>query len=244
MTGAPPADGRTRVHREVVSFVRRSARMSSGQRRVWDTLAPQWVLDVAAGPARTSLDPTATLDLVAAFGREAPLVVEIGSGIGASLVPMAAARPDTDVLAFEVYEPAVARTVAALDRHGVHNVRLLVVDAVAGLDLLLAPASIDELWVFFPDPWPKSRHHKRRLVTPRFAELAADRLKPGALWRLATDWADYALAIREVLDACPALENLHPGGWAPRWDERPVTRFEERGREAGREILDLTYRRR
>lgn len=228
----------------MVSFVRRSARMSPAQRRAWDSYAESWVLDIARGATRTSIDPNAKLDLRESFGREAPLVVEIGSGMGASLVPMAKARADVNLLAFEVYQPAVARTLARLAREHLDNVRLVQADAVAGLSILLPPASIDELWVFFPDPWHKSRHHKRRLITLEFADLATTRMKPGAHWRLATDWEDYADAMREVLDAQPCLERLYPGDWAPRWSERPLSRFEERGLEAGRPIFDLAYLRR
>jgi tRNA (guanine-N7-)-methyltransferase len=192
----------------------------------------------------TSIDPDFSLDLAELFGRAAPLVVEIGSGSGGSLVPMARERPESNVLAFEVFEPAVARTLARLAREAVGNVRLVQANAVEGLRTLLDVGSIDELWLFFPDPWHKSRHHKRRLLTPDFVDLAASRMKPGAHWRLATDWEDYAVQMRQVLDQHEALANLFPGDWAPRWGARPVTRFEERGLEAGRAIFDLTYRRR
>ncbi|GAA1842149.1 tRNA (guanosine(46)-N7)-methyltransferase TrmB [Microlunatus capsulatus] len=232
-----------RVHREVVSFVRRSARMRPNQRRAWDAHHERFVLPVDRRETSTSVDPDARLDLTAAGGGEAPLVVEIGPGPGDSLVAMAAARPEVDVLAFEVYEPAAAQLVSALHRAGLDNVRIVVADAVAGLQHLLPAGRLAELWTFFPDPWPKSRHHKRRLVSPALAAVAAERLQLGGTWRLATDWEDYALAMREVLDAEPGLENLHPGGWAPRWDARPLTRFEQRGLDAGRAVHDLTYRR-
>lgn len=246
MTAAPPtppaARARPRVHREVVSFVRRSARLTAGQRTAWQQHASRWVLDVPHTDTETSIDPDYSVDLAQVFGREAPLVVEIGSGTGDSLVPMAAARAGCNVLAFEVYQPAVAQTLAKLARAGVDNVRLAPVNAVEGLATLLDECSLHELWLFFPDPWPKSRHHKRRLLTPAFADLVATRLQPGAMWRLATDWEDYALQMRVVLDAQHGLENLHPDGWAPRWEARPVTRFEQRGRDAGRSVHDLTFR--
>lgn len=232
-----------RAAREVVSFVRRSARLGPQQRKAWDSYAARWVLDVPRGDTDTSVDPAYVLDRQAAFGRKAPLVVEIGSGMGGSLVPMARARPQVDVLAFEVYQPALARTLAKLARYEVDNVRLAQVDAVQALTTMLPTGSVDALWVFFPDPWPKVRHHKRRLVTRDFADLAAARLAPGAEWRLATDDEDYAAQMRGLLDRHPAFSSLHPGDWAPRWDERPVTRFEERGLEAGRHIYDLAYRR-
>jgi len=248
-TDAPHADPKRadprppRVHREVVSFVRRSARMRPNQRRAWDAHADRFVLTVPQRETSTSIDPSARLDLPAEFGRQAPLVVEIGPGPGDSLVPMAAARPEVDVLAFEVYEPAAAQLVSALHRADLDNVRIVVGNAAEGLQHLVPAGGLTELWTFFPDPWPKARHHKRRLVSPALAALAVQRLRRGGTWRLATDWEDYAVAMRTVLDTQPGLENLHPGGWAPRWDARPVTRFEQRGRDAGRTVHDLTYRR-
>jgi tRNA (guanine-N7-)-methyltransferase len=242
-TGSARPDRGPRVHREVVSFVRRSARMRPNQRRAWDAHADRFVLTVPQRETSTSIDPGARLDLPAAFGRQAPLVVEIGPGPGDSLVPMAAARPEVDVLAFEVYEPAAAQLVSALHRAGLDNVRIVVGNAAEGLQHLVPAGGLAELWTFFPDPWPKARHHKRRLVSPALAALAVQRLAPGGTWRLATDWEDYALQMRTVLDAQPGLENLHPDGWAPRWDARPVTRFEQRGRDAGRTVHDLSYRR-
>ncbi|HEX8510807.1 MAG TPA: tRNA (guanosine(46)-N7)-methyltransferase TrmB [Propionibacteriaceae bacterium] len=247
MTGAASPvtrDARSRAPREVVSFVRRSARLSPQMRVAWEDHASRWVLDVPHGETETSIAAGHRVDLAAEFGRTAPLVVEIGSGMGGSLVPMAQARPEANVLAFEVYQPAVARTLAKLARAGVHNVRLVQANGVEGLATLLEPGSVDELWLFFPDPWPKARHHKRRLVTPDFASLVASRLVTGARWRLATDAEDYAEQMREILDGHEDLTNEHPGGWAPRWDSRPVTRFEERALAADRRVFELTYRRR
>ena len=231
-----------RAHREVVSFVRRSARMRASQRAAWENYRSAYLLEVDRAELSTSVHPNARLDLPAAFGREAPLIVEIGPGTGESLVPMAQARPEANVLAFEVYQPAVAQILGQLGRGAVPNVRVVEADAMAGLRYLIAPAGIAELWTFFPDPWRKVRHHKRRLVDADFAALAVARLSPGARWRLATDWLDYAEQMRSVLDTQPGLVNEFPAG-APRWDARPVTRFEHRGREAGRPVVDLCYRR-
>jgi tRNA (guanine-N7-)-methyltransferase len=242
MTGAA-APQRPRVHREVVSYVRRSARMRPNQRRAWERHHDDYVLEVPQRETSTSIDAAARLDLPAAFGRVAPLVVEIGPGTGESLVPMAQARPEANVLAFEVYAPAVAQLVGALARAGVGNVRVVAANAVEGLRHLVPDGGLDELWTFFPDPWPKARHHKRRLVDAAFAALVSTRLRPGGLWRLATDWEDYARQMRQVLDHQPGLVDVHPGGWAPRWPDRPLTRFEGRGLEAGRAVRDLTYRR-
>ncbi len=228
------------MHREVTSFVRRSARMRPNQRVAYAAQTDRFVVVVAQGETDTSVAADVPrLDLGAVFGREAPLVVEIGSGPGESLVPMAAARPDTDLLAFEVYEPAVARLVSRLARECVTNVRVVRTDAVAGLDRLLPPSRIQELWTFFPDPWPKTRHRKRRLIGPAFADLAVGRLEPGGCWRLATDWPDYAEQMRAVLGRHPALIEETPDR-----GDRPSTRFERRGQAAGRSIIDLVYRRR
>jgi tRNA (guanine-N7-)-methyltransferase len=238
-----PAVSSERVQREVVSFVRRSSRMRPGQRQTWRRHRDRYVVDVARRQTSTSVAAGAALDLPAVFGRTAPLVVEIGPGTGESLVRMAAQRPDANLLGFEVYEPALARLVGTLAAAEVGHVRLVQADAVDGLTHLLGPGSVAEVWLFFPDPWPKARHHKRRLVDRTFADLVAARLRPGGRWRLATDWQSYAGQMREVLDAHPAFVNEH-GGWAPRWSARPVTRFERRGLDAGRRVFDLTYRRR
>ena len=232
-----------RVRRDVVSFVRRSSRMRPNQRRAWEEYRDRFVLEVPRLETSTSIHPTATLDLVEAFGRDAELVVEIGPGTGESLIPMAQARPRANVLAFEVYRPAIARMLGDLVRKDLDNVRIVEADAVAAMEHLVPAQSVAEIWLFFPDPWHKARHHKRRLLTPEFAALAASRMRPGAMWRIATDWADYAERMREVLDNNPLVANLYPNGWAPRWDARPITQFEQRGLDAGRQIFDLAYRR-
>ena len=216
--------------------------MNASQEKAWTTLADDLVIRVPARELSTSVHPDAHVDWAATFGREAPLFVEIGSGRGEALVALAEQHPEANVVAFEVFQPAVASTLGRINRHGVTNVRVVLANGVEGLEHLFAPATVAELWTFFPDPWHKPRHHKRRLVSPEFAELVASRLVPGGQWRLATDWADYAEAMREVLDVAPGLVNVH-GGWAPRWAERPLTKYEQRGLDAGREVHDLTYRR-
>lgn len=231
-----------RIHREVVSFVRRSTRMNPSQQRAWDTLRETYVVEVPRGASHTSISPDARLDWTAVFGRGAPLAVEIGGGTGHALVALAEAHPELNVVAFEVYVPSVASTMARLARHGVTNVRIIIGDGVEGLAALLPADSVEHLWTFFPDPWHKSRHHKRRLVSTEFAALVATRLTPTGAWHLATDWEDYAEAMREVLDEHLGLANVHDD-WAPRLDERPVTKYERRGMDAGRTIRDLTYRR-
>jgi tRNA (guanine-N7-)-methyltransferase len=243
MTGSAPKIEDHRVRREVVSFVRRSNRMRPNQRRAWEVYRDRFVLEVPRLATSTSIDPAAAVDLVEVFGRDAELIVEIGPGTGESLIPMAADRPQSNVLAFEVYRPAIARMLGRLVRQGLDNVRIVEADAVAGLERLLPPGSIDAIWMFFPDPWPKPRHHKRRILTPAFATLAASRMKPGAVWRLATDSADYANWMRTVLDNHACFASEYPGSWAPRWEARPITQFEQRGLDAGRQIFELAYRR-
>jgi len=231
-TGLTPEGRRVR---EVLSYSRRGSRMGPRQAQAWERHRDRWWI-----PDDAVDDPA--LDLRDWFGREAPLAVEIGSGVGEATVALAAARPSYDVLGIEVWLPGVADTFHRMEQAGVDNVRMLSVDAAWAVEHLLRPGGVSELWTFFPDPWPKTRHRRRRLVDARFAALAAERLCPGGLWRLATDWGDYAAQMRAVLDAEPRLEDVH-GGPAPRWVERPVTRYERRGVEAGREIVDLAYRR-
>lgn len=218
--------------REVLSYSRRGRRFTPSQQEAWRAHHEAWVI------------PDAAVDepgfrLADWFGREAPLIVEIGSGVGEATGVLAAARPAYDVLALEVWRPGVAASLAQVASAGATNVRFCSVDAVWLLDNLVDPGGVSELWTFFPDPWPKTRHHKRRLVNPRFAALVATRLAAGAHWRLATDWTDYAEQMVTVLDAEPAFT----GGVVPRWEERPVTKFERKGIDAGRTIADLCYTR-
>jgi tRNA (guanine-N7-)-methyltransferase len=240
----------SRSRRGVVSFVSRSPRLTPQQQKLWDRFADRWLIEVprvqsdAGEEAKTSISSDHGIDLTERFGREADLIIEIGPGMGESLAPMAKARPEANVLAFEVYRPAVARIMAKLDKQEVENVRIVQANAVEGLRELAPVGGVAELWMFFPDPWHKSKHRKRRLLNHDFADLVASRLRPGAVWRLATDWAEYAKQMRDVLDGHDQFESLHPGEYGPRWDARPVTKFEQRGVEAGREIFDLGYRRR
>jgi tRNA (guanine-N7-)-methyltransferase len=218
--------------REVLSYSRRGSRFTPRQAEAWEAHHEGWVI-----PDEAVDDPS--FSLASWFGREAPLVVEIGSGVGEATAVLAATRPSYDVLALEVWSPGVADGLGRVSEAGATNVRFCSVDAVWVLEHLLVEGQVAELWTFFPDPWHKKKHHKRRLVDAPFAHLAATRLAPGALWRLATDWADYAAQMEVVLGAEPLLE----GGVVPRWDERPVTKFVRKGLAADREITDLTYRR-
>ncbi len=216
--------------REVVSYTRRGARLSAGQQAAWEQYA-----DALVVPDATVGAPG--FEWADAFGRGAPLVVEIGSGVGETLA--AVRRPDANVLGIEVWRPGVAESLARLAKAGVTGVRMCGVDAVWILENTVPEGGLAELWTLFPDPWHKARHHKRRLVGPAFADLVASRLAPGGVWRLATDWADYAEQMAEVLDAAPGLT----GGVTERWAERPLTRFERKGLRAGRTIADLAYTR-
>lgn len=220
--------------------MRRSPRLNKSQKKAWDRHADDFVVDVPMGELSTFVAEDAQVDWDEVFGRSAPRIVEIGSGNGDSLVPMAQARPDQDFVAFEVYPPGVASTLGRIGRAGLDNVRIVMADGSRGLGVLFPESSITELWTFFADPWHKARHHKRRLVSTWFADVVADRLAPGGLWRLATDWEEYAVWQRDLLDAHPGLVNAH-GGWAPRFEDRPVTRYEARGLDAGRKVHDLTY---
>lgn len=179
-----------------------------------------------------------TLDTVTLFGRQAPLVVEIGSGMGDATAAMAAADRDRDYLAVEVHLPGIAHLLGLIEDADLGNVRLAHGDALDLLRTRIAPDSLDAVHVFFPDPWPKSRHHKRRIIAPDHVALIRSRLRPGGTLHCATDWEPYAEQMLEVLGADPGLD-LRYGGYAPRMAARPVTRFEQRGVEAGRVIRDL-----
>ncbi|WP_067440762.1 tRNA (guanosine(46)-N7)-methyltransferase TrmB [Nocardioides jensenii] len=222
-------DGR-RV-REVLTYSRRGSRFTPKQQQAWDAYAERYVI------AEESVDRPG-FTLAGQFATVRPLIIEIGCGVGEATAPLAAARSSYNVVGFEVWHPGVAETIGRLGELDVDNARMCSVDAVWSMEHLVGGGELAELWTFFPDPWHKKRHHKRRLVTPDFAALVASRLEAGGVWRLATDWADYAEQMVEVLDAEPALS----GGVVDRWADRPVTRFERRGLAEGRAPVDLLYR--
>ncbi|MFD5215843.1 tRNA (guanosine(46)-N7)-methyltransferase TrmB [Microbacterium sp. NPDC058345] len=227
---------------EPVSFVRRSGRMSEAQERAFEELAPIYLLDVPRDVAHTSVHPQARLDPASAYGRTAPLIVEVGSGQGHAIVSAASARPADDFLAVEVFRAGLARTMLDADRAGVRNLRLVEANAPEVLSTFLPEAAASEVWIFFPDPWHKKRHTKRRLVRPGFPATAARALADGGMLRLATDWEDYAVQMREVLDDSAEFERAFDGDWAERFDGRVMTAFERKGIAKGRDIRDLTYR--
>jgi tRNA (guanine-N7-)-methyltransferase len=225
--------------REVRSFVRREGRMTVAQKRALEELWPKFGVD----PPQSRLKPLQQV-LPEIFGREAPVVMEIGFGNGEHLLARATAEPDKDFLGVEVHRPGAGRVMNQAQAAGLTNLRVACDDAVDVLRDWLPEHCLAELVVYFPDPWPKKRHHKRRLVQPAFARLAASRLAPGGLLKLATDWADYARHMLATLDAEPALENIAGrGNFLPRPAERPLTRFENRGVKLGHEVFDLAYRR-
>ena len=228
-------DGRTL--REVLTYARRGNRLDLKQQEIWDKYAAEWVI-----PDEAVDDPGFSLDSwfgPREDGQRAPLVVDIGGGVGEATAVLAAARPAYDILGLEVWRPGVADSLERVAAAGATNVRFCSVDALWTLENLIPAASVSEVWTFFPDPWHKTRHHKRRLVAPANARMIAERLKPGGVWRLATDWVEYAEQMIQVLDAEPLLT----GGAVERWDERPVTRFERKGLAKDRVITDLLYRR-
>jgi tRNA (guanine-N7-)-methyltransferase len=221
--------------RRVRSFVRREGRMTAAQRRALEELWPRY--GIAPGEE--------SLDLDAVFARRAPRYLEIGFGMGDALAAMAERHPERDYLGIEVHQPGVGALLRALDARGLHNVRVIATDAVEVLQRRVPDSSLDGVYIFFPDPWPKKRHHKRRLVQPPFSALLARKLRAGGQVHLATDWEDYARQMLEVLEATPGLANAAgAGAFAPRPGERPVTKFERRGERLGHQVWDLIFERR
>ncbi len=218
--------------RHVLSFVRREGRLTSGQQRALDTLWDRYGVDASPG----------LLDLDKLFRRRAPRILEIGFGNGESLATMAQARSDADFLGIEVHRPGVGHVLMRIESLGLSNLRVLCVDAVEVLARQLPDASLNRIQVFFPDPWPKHRHHKRRLIQPDFVALLARKLKPGAHLHLATDWEAYALHMLAVLEAAEGFVNT-ASKFAERPDYRPLTKFERRGLSLGHTVWDLLFQR-
>lgn len=206
------------------------------------TPAQQFAL-AALGPRYCIPYRPALLDLDVAFGRAAPKILEIGFGMGETTAKIAAAHPHNDYLGIEVHPPGVGALLRLIEQGGLDNVRIIQHDAVEVLDQMIAPATLAAIHVFFPDPWPKKRHHKRRLIQPPFVALLASRLKPGGMLHLATDWQEYAQHMLEVLSAEPMLVNTAPG-FAERPASRPATKFEQRGVRLGHGVWDVIFTRR
>ncbi|MER6691721.1 tRNA (guanosine(46)-N7)-methyltransferase TrmB [Streptomyces minutiscleroticus] len=220
--------------RRIRSFQPRRSRVTPGQADALQRLWPKWGLDI---------DGQRVLDLDEMFGG-LPVVLEIGFGMGEATARMAAQDPGTGILAVDVHTPGQGNLLNLADRGGLANVRVGNGDAIILLREMLEPDALDGLRVYFPDPWPKKRHHKRRLIQPEFLDLAAARLRPGAVVHCATDWEPYAEQMLQVLTAHPDFENTQEdGGYAPRPEFRPLTRFEGQGLEKGHVVHDLLFRR-
>jgi tRNA (guanine-N7-)-methyltransferase len=217
--------------RAIRSFVLRQGRVSDAQRRALDELLPRIGVSFQNAP----------LDLVRLFGRDAPKILEIGFGMGETTAAIAQAHAENDYLGIEVHTPGVGALLRRIAKLGLSNVHLIQHDAVEVLQHMIAPTTLDGVHIFFPDPWPKKRHHKRRLIQAPFLALLASRMKAGATLHLATDWEDYALEMLEVLRAEPALKNT-AGDFSERPDTRPQTKFEARGLRLGHRVWDLVFR--
>ena len=219
---------------EIKSYVMRAGRMTDGQQRGLDQGWPKFGLLLADGMQ----------DFDQVFARQAPRTLEIGFGMGQSLLEMAQAAPEQDFIGIEVHRPGVGSLLNGLLTENVSNVRVYSCDALEVLKNCVADASLDRLMLFFPDPWHKSRHHKRRIVQPEFAQLVRSKLKIGGVFHLATDWEPYAEHMLEVLNVAPGLTNLSVDQTSvPRPEERPVTKFERRGERLGHGVWDLQFKR-
>lgn len=231
MSYETPGSESASVHPPIKSFVRRAGRMGTGQQRALETLAPRYVLPFQ----RDQLDWTST------FGRTAPTVLEIGFGMGGATAAIAAAQPDTNFIGVEVHEPGVGALLKLIDEGQLHNLRIIQHDAVEVLTHMVPPHSLAGVHIYFPDPWHKKRHHKRRLIQTEFVSTLVIHLAPGGYLHCATDWEPYAQQMLEVLSAEPQLCNTCVG-YAPRPDWRPLTKFEQRGMNLGHGVWDLVFK--
>lgn len=223
-----PSDPRTDHH--IRSFVRRQGRLSPAQQRAVETLLPRFGIAYQAQP----------LDLAAAFGRDAPKILEIGFGMGDSTATIALANPERDYLCLEVHTPGVGNLLKLIDTQAIRNIRIIQHDAVEVLRDMLNDASLDGVHIFFPDPWHKARHNKRRLIQAVFIAQLMQKIKPGGYLHVATDWQNYAEQALRVLSEEPLLQNT-ASDYAPRPDYRPLTKFEKRGLNLGHGVWDLVF---
>lgn len=221
------------THRPIRSFVLRQGRVSNAQQRACDTLQPLYGVTYQPQPANWAQ----------LFGREAPLVLEIGFGMGETTATIAAAQPENNFLGVEVHTPGVGSLLKQINEQQLKNVRVIQHDAVEVVTRMIEPDTLAGIHIFFPDPWPKKRHHKRRLIQADFVRLLASRLRPGGYFHAATDWQEYAEQILAVLSAEPALENTAET-YAPRPAYRPLTKFEQRGLKLGHGVWDIVFRKR
>ncbi len=243
------------THRHIRSFVLRAGRMTPAQERALAELWPAYGIDVDADAgagvgAGVGADAgvgaaTGAPDFTAIFGRQAPRCLEIGFGVGEVIGSLAESHPHIDYVGIEVHRPGVGRLLLRAEQAQLHNLRVICQDAVEVLERAIQDESFDEILIFFPDPWHKKRHHKRRLIDPAFTASLAGKLRPAGVLRLATDWHAYAEQMLEVCNANPQLESLSADGtYVPRPDFRPPTRFERRGARLGHGVWDLAYKKR
>jgi len=230
-SAARPPEG-VQHPRTIRTFVRRAGRTTIGQARAFETLGPTFIVPFQPAP----------LDLTATFRRPAPVVLEIGFGMGDATAHIAGLMPDTNFLCCEVHEPGVGALLKRIGEHDLQNIRIIQHDAVEVLKQMLVPASLDGVHVFFPDPWHKLRHHKRRLIQQPLVALLASRLKAGAYLHCATDWEPYAQQMLQVLGDEPQLRNTAEG-FAPKPAYRPETKFERRGLRLGHGVWDVVFAR-
>ncbi|MDD1631971.1 MAG: tRNA (guanosine(46)-N7)-methyltransferase TrmB [Methylococcaceae bacterium] len=213
------------------SFIRRQGRLTPGQQLALDNYWDKYCLD-----------PNADTNFSQVFGRDAPLFVEIGFGNGESLVRMAAANPDKDYMGIEVHKPGVGHLLMLLNQQGLNNVRIYCHDAIEIMEQKIADNSLAGVHLFFPDPWPKKKHHKRRIVRPGFVDLLVRKLKPGGYFHAATDWKNYAEAMLAVLSESSELRNISPtNDYCDSPEYRPLTKFEQRGLRLGHGVWDLIF---
>ncbi len=230
---SPPGPPEHIAHpRTVRTFVRRAGRTTFGQARAFEELGPRFLLPYTGAP----------LDFPAAFGRSAPVVLEIGFGMGEATAHIAGLMPNTNFLCCEVHEPGVGALLKRIGEQGLVNIRILAHDAVEVLDNMLPPQTLDGVHIFFPDPWHKKKHNKRRLIQPELVARLAQRLRPGGYLHCATDWEPYARQMLAVLGAEPLLRNT-ADGFAPKPAYRPLTKFENRGLKLGHGVWDLVFTR-
>lgn len=268
--GSQAAEGT--YHAQPVSFVRRGTRLQGRRQKAWEDHSDALAVDIPRHISDTSVHPDFVFNAEEEFGRVAPLVVEIGSGLGEAVVNAAKNNPEKDFLAVEVYTPGLAQTIQKIVANDLDNVRVVQANAPEVLSTMLPAGSVSEVWVFFPDPWHKTKHNKRRMVKDTFAPLVARVLAPGGTWRLATDWSTYAEQMLAVGTASAQFTNMYDGGragadspltqarrsgvdceqsdepdgvggWAPRFEGRILTSFENKAHKAGRVIFDLAFRR-
>lgn len=231
---SPEFDENGRPLRRIRSFVRRQGRLTKGQQHALDHFWPVMGVEFSEEP----------LDLPTLFGREAPTTLEIGFGMGASLVTMAQARPEQNFLGIEVHSPGVGACLSSADEAGISNLRVMCHDAVEVLHKMIPDHSLTMVQLFFPDPWHKARHNKRRIVQPPFAELIKSKLKLGGVFHMATDWEPYAQHMLDVMSSMEGYTNLSADNdYVPRPASRPVTKFEQRGRRLGHGVWDLMFER-